>query len=57
MLPDRVSNPAPLSYESGALLIALRSPALKEREADSFNQELTSIINNCHQNMVITPRK
>ena len=27
MLPDRVSNPGPLTYESGALLIALRSPA------------------------------
>ena len=28
MLPDRVSNPGPLIYESGALLIALRGPAL-----------------------------
>ena len=28
MLPDRVSNPGPLTYESGALQIALRSPAL-----------------------------
>ena len=27
MLPDRVSNPGPLAYESGALLIALRGPA------------------------------
>ena len=27
MLPDRVSNPGPLTYESGTLLIALRSPA------------------------------
>ena len=27
MLPDRVSNPGPLTYESGALSIALRSPA------------------------------
>ena len=27
MLPDRVSNPGPLSYESGALPIALRGPA------------------------------
>ena len=31
MLPDRVSNPGPLTYESGALPIALRGPApLKE---------------------------
>ena len=28
MLPDRVSNPGPLTYESGALLIALRGPAV-----------------------------
>ena len=27
MLPDRVSNPGPLTYESGALLIALLGPA------------------------------
>ena len=27
MLPDRVSNPGPLNYESGALPIALRGPA------------------------------
>ena len=26
MLPDRVSNPGPLAYESGALPIALRGP-------------------------------
>ena len=28
MLPDRVLNPEPLTYESGALLIALRGPAV-----------------------------
>ena len=28
MLPDRVLNPGPLTYESGALPIALRGPAL-----------------------------
>ena len=27
MLPDRVSNPEPLTYESGALPTALRGPA------------------------------
>ena len=33
MLPDRVANPGPLTYESGALSIALRGPAysLKRR--------------------------
>ena len=30
MLPDRVSNPGPLTYESGALSIALRGPAWLE---------------------------
>ena len=29
MSPDRVSNPGPLTYESGALPIALRGPARK----------------------------
>ena len=28
MLLDRVSNPGPLTYESGALPIALRGPAV-----------------------------
>ena len=28
MLPDQVSNPGPLIYESGALPIALRGPAV-----------------------------
>ena len=27
MRPDRVSNPGPLTYESGALPIAIRGPA------------------------------
>ena len=31
MLPDRVSNPGPLTYESGALPIALRGPALTKQ--------------------------
>ena len=30
MLPDRVSNPGPLTYESGALPIALRGLMLME---------------------------
>ena len=30
MWPDRVSNPGPLTYESGALPTALRCPALNE---------------------------
>ena len=30
MLPDRVSNPGPLTYKSGALPIALRGPAVSQ---------------------------
>ena len=31
MLPDRVSNPGPLTYESGALPIVLHGPASAEK--------------------------
>ena len=31
MLPDRVSNPGPLTYESGVLPIALRGPAIENK--------------------------
>ena len=31
MLPDRVLNPRPLTYESGALPIVLRGPAPDKR--------------------------
>ena len=34
MLPDRVSNPGPLTYESGALQIALRGEKARERERE-----------------------
>ena len=36
MLPDRVSNPGPLTYESGALPIALRGPAFSRRSRLKF---------------------
>ena len=35
MLPDRVSNPGPLTYESGALPIALRGPAVMVGKANT----------------------
>ena len=38
MLPDRVSNPGPLTYESGALPIALRGPACLTRIIYRFKQ-------------------
>ena len=39
MLPDRVSNRGPLTYESGALPIALRGPAMKESKWTSQQNE------------------
>ena len=36
MLPDRVSNPGPLTYESGALPIALRGPAIKKERRNEI---------------------
>ena len=43
MLPDRVSNPGPLTYESGALPIALRGPAtLGDAKACSYERGMTA---------------
>ena len=39
MLPDRVSNPGPLTYESGALPIALRGP-VKSLANEKFTYSL-----------------
>ena len=36
MLPDRVSNPGPLTYESDALPIVLRGPALLYETVNIF---------------------
>ena len=47
MLPDRVSNPGPLTYESGALPIALRGPASCKTDLDfcgSFGSENLRLI-------------
>ena len=63
MLPDRVSNPGPLTYESGALPIALRGPAPGSNmyiysRTHSFNKGLAglpistptvSVLHNCDQ--------
>ena len=38
MLPDRVSNPGPLTYESGALPIVLCGPAEESEESQLFVQ-------------------
>ena len=51
MLPDGVSNPGPLTYESGALLIALRGPASDGfRFCDCFEKE--NLSSNKKRNMV-----
>ena len=42
MLPDRVSNLGPLTYESGALPTALRSP--KRRQLKRLNQRMHSCL-------------
>ena len=47
MLPDRVSNPGTLTYESGALPIALRGPAqLDHKQASSGGGKLGKMTQN-----------
>ena len=41
MLPDRVSNPGPLTYESGALPIALRGPAQSHQNNEYYIKTVT----------------
>ena len=48
MLPDRVSNPEPLTYESGVLPIALRGPA----EDDEGRTSLTKASENGNRDTV-----
>ena len=42
MWPDRVSNPGPLTYESGALPTALRGPALLDIAYSSKTERPTN---------------
>ena len=59
MLPDRVSNPGPLIYESGALSIALRGPAPRGgyQIIHSFFQELIVTENGANETgRVASPR-
>ena len=58
MLPDRVSNPGPLTYESSALPIALRGPATN---FDARNKILTANLDFLQQgyryhNFFLSPR-
>ena len=45
MLPDRVSNPGPLTYESGALPIVLRGPADHKHNPLDFGEERHTVLN------------
>ena len=48
MLPDQVSNPGPLTYESGALPIALCGPANLDETTKSVykdNEKLSELLN------------
>ena len=44
MLPDWVSNPGPLTYESGALPIALRGPAVYYEKLPKCYSSLQKLI-------------
>ena len=44
MLPDRVSNSGPLTYESGALPIALRGPAIILSHSNDISPEATGLM-------------
>ena len=43
MLPDQVSNPGPLTYESGALPIALRGPAPWPYNHKSYDRDFLNL--------------
>ena len=46
MWPDRVSNPGPPTYESGALPIALRGPAWEELNSQLSTECKIGILKN-----------
>ena len=48
MLPDRVSNPGPLTYESGALPIALRGLARKGKTRIIAKSHRTDLVICCN---------
>ena len=58
MLPDRVSNPGPLTYESGALLIALRGPAANYIKGNQSKDERvrTTTIFSSKSNLDLCPK-
>ena len=58
MLPDRVSNLGPLTYESGTLPIAQRGPAAGGLYVAFVNGQVVSVLaNNCLRNILLTKPK
>ena len=60
MLPDRVSNPGPPTYESGALPIALHGPAFKTcafRFRSSVTVKNLHIFNEIYKVLVLSSNK
>ena len=56
MMPDRVSNPGPLTYESDALPIALRGPAnLSLKSCCCLHHGMGSHIGNILRYIVTAP--
>ena len=56
MLPDRVSNPGPLTYESGVLPIALRGPALGFTTEACLCYKLNFAFGSCELNKECAPQ-
>ena len=56
MLPDRVSNPGPLTYESGALPIALCDPAGDKRKIRALWQTVQKLEKYQIQQNEISPK-
>ena len=44
MLPDRVSNPGPLTYKSGALPTALRGPANSDADWTTWRNWVVVVV-------------
>ena len=55
MLPDRVSNPGPLTYESGTLPIALRGPTGNVNIKHTRMTSLTSFSRGCYLPSLLRP--
>ena len=54
MLPDWVSNPGPLTYESGALPIALPGPACGLERCTEFPITVTSSMSSIQRNLYLS---